>query len=53
MRISLDSGHAGFHRLGYDTAYVELALRKGLPMATKDETVRDVLNLLGVNIVGG
>ena len=46
----MDLGRA--HRLSaYDATYVELALRKGLPMATKDETVRGVSALLGIEIV--
>lgn len=46
----MDLGRA--HGLSaYDAAYVELALRKGLPMATKDETVRGVLAVLGIEVV--
>jgi len=48
----LDLGRT--HQLSaYDAAYVELALRKGLPMATQDEPVRRVLNSLGIEIVPG
>lgn len=35
----------------YDAAYIELSLRKGLPMATKDDAVRKVMASLGIEIV--
>ena len=46
----MDLGRA-YRLSAYDATYVELALCKGLPMATKDETVRGVLALLGIEIV--
>ncbi|NLG83486.1 MAG: type II toxin-antitoxin system VapC family toxin [Firmicutes bacterium] len=46
----MDLGRA--HGLSaYDAAYVELALRRGLPMATEDETVRRALATLGVPLL--
>lgn len=32
----------------YDAAYLELAMRKGLPLATKDRTLRDAAERAGV-----
>ncbi len=32
----------------YDAAYLELAMRKGLPLATKDRTLRDAAKRAGV-----
>lgn len=46
----MDLGRA--HGLSaYDAAYVELALREGLPLATKDESVRGVMASLGIELV--
>jgi predicted nucleic acid-binding protein len=39
------------HRLtAYDASYLELALRRGLPLATDDSAVRAVANMLGVGL---
>ena len=46
----MDLGRA-YRLSAYDAAYVELALGKGLPMATKDEALRGVLASLGIEIV--
>jgi predicted nucleic acid-binding protein len=35
----------------YDAAYLELALRRGLPIATIDERQRDVAAILGIPVV--
>jgi predicted nucleic acid-binding protein len=41
-------GLARKHRLStYDAAYLELALREGLPLATLDEPLRDALRAVG------
>lgn len=46
----MDLGRA--HGLSaYDAAYVELALRRGLPMATKYEAIRRALATLGVPLL--
>ncbi len=41
-------GLARAHTLSvYDAAYLELALRQGLPLATLDEPLRDALRAVG------
>ena len=35
----------------YDAAYVELALRKGLPLATLDHTLRQAARMAGIRLV--
>ena len=41
-------GLARAHDLStYDAAYLELALRQGLPLATLDEPLRDALRAVG------
>jgi predicted nucleic acid-binding protein len=37
-----------YQRTAYDAAYLELALRKGLPLATKDEALRGAAVAAGV-----
>ena len=37
---------------GYDAAYLELAIRKGLPLATLDEELRRAAVAVGVGLVG-
>jgi len=40
------------HRLsGYDTAYLELAIRKGMPLATLDEDLRTAATASGVHLM--
>lgn len=47
----MDLGRA--HNLSaYDAAYIELALRRGLPMATRDEAIRRALAALGIPLLG-
>ena len=52
--------HAGQTTLGlarqhglsvYDAAYLELAMRLGLPLASKDETLRTVAQAVGLSIL--
>ncbi len=44
---------AAEHRLsGYDAAYLELSIRKGLPLATLDEELRQAAVSTGVALVG-
>ncbi len=44
---------AGRHRLTlYDAAYLELALRRGLPLATLDGELRSAANAEGVLVLG-
>jgi predicted nucleic acid-binding protein len=52
--------HAGQTTLGlarqhglsvYDAAYLELAMRSGLPLASKDETLRKVAQAVGLSIL--
>ena len=52
--------HAGQKTLGlarqhgvsvYDAAYLELAMRLGLPLASKDETLRKVAQAVGLSIL--
>ncbi len=39
------------HRLsGYDAAYLELAIRKGLPLATLDEELQRAARMVGVEL---
>lgn len=41
--------HARLHqRSAYDASYLELALRRGLPFATKDEPLRKAAEELGI-----
>ncbi len=41
------------HRLSvYDAAYLELAGREGLPLATLDESLAAAARLIGVNVIG-
>ncbi len=45
---------AARHRLTlYDAAYLELALRRGLPLATLDRELRAAASLEGVILLGG
>ena len=37
----------------YDAAYLELALREGLPLATRDQSLRRAARSLGVALVAG
>lgn len=40
------------HRLSsYDAAYLELAMRHGLPLATLDQTLRAAANAVGVSLL--
>ena len=39
-----------YQRSAYDTSYLELAKRRGLPFATKDEPLRRAAGELGVSI---
>ncbi|MFM7753814.1 MAG: type II toxin-antitoxin system VapC family toxin [Cyanobium sp.] len=40
------------HRLtGYDTAYLELAMRRGLPLATRDKALQEAARLEGVALL--
>jgi predicted nucleic acid-binding protein len=42
------------HRLSvYDAAYLELAERRRLPLATRDEALRRAADALGVEVLGG
>lgn len=34
----------------YDAAYLELAMRRGLPLATKDQTLREAARRVGIKI---
>ena len=52
--------HAGGRTLGlarqhglsvYDAAYLELAMRLGLPLASKDETLRNVARAVGLSVL--
>jgi predicted nucleic acid-binding protein len=52
--------HAGQRTIGlarqhglsvYDAAYLELAMRLGLPLASKDETLRKVAQAVGLSIL--
>lgn len=36
----------------YDAAYLELAMRLGLPLATKDKQLRDTASRMGVVVLG-
>ncbi len=36
---------------GYDAAYLELALRQGIPLATLDEELRRAVRMIGVELV--
>ena len=38
---------------GYDAAYLELAMRLGLPLATKDEALAGAAERLGVTVLWG
>jgi len=46
----MDLGRA-YNLSAYDATYIELALRKGLPVATRDEAIRHALNTLGIPLV--
>jgi predicted nucleic acid-binding protein len=37
----------------YDEAYLELAMRQGLPLATLDEGLKHAAGEAGVEVVGG
>ena len=62
--IEVDGETAGraFHQLpplcrshgltSYDAAYLELALRRGLPLATLDDDLRSAAKKLGVGLIG-
>ncbi len=44
---------AAQHRLtSYDAAYLELALRRGLPLATLDQDLRSAAEKMGVELLG-
>jgi len=50
---SVTSRLAAHHRLAlYDSAYLELALRLGLPLATLDRDLRAAGDALGVTLLG-
>jgi predicted nucleic acid-binding protein len=36
----------------YDAAYLELAIRRGIPLATKDKDLRKSAELLGLTVLG-
>lgn len=42
-----------FHLTIYDAAYLELAMRRGLPLATLDAELRGAAAPLGVHLLGG
>lgn len=46
--LSLAQAH---HLTTYDAAYLELAMRMGLPLATKDKALRSVCEILQVPLV--
>jgi predicted nucleic acid-binding protein len=47
-------GLARAHRLSaYDAAYLELAMRLGLPLATGDRSLRAAAERVGVELLGG
>jgi hypothetical protein len=39
-----------YQRSAYDASYLELAMRRGLPFATKDEPLRKAAEEIGVGI---
>ncbi|AYH42721.1 type II toxin-antitoxin system VapC family toxin [Azoarcus sp. DN11] len=63
LPIEIDTGTPGpsellalalrYNLSSYDAAYLELALRLQLPIATKDEPMRAAASISGVGVVGG
>ena len=61
IRIDKETANRGFHEIfslaqsqsltTYDAAYLELAMRLGLPLATKDIALRNAAILLGVSVL--
>ncbi|HVC56416.1 MAG TPA: type II toxin-antitoxin system VapC family toxin [Stellaceae bacterium] len=41
------------HLTAYDAAYLELAMRLGVPLATKDDALRNAAKRLGVAVLAG
>jgi len=62
IHIDKETAHRAFHEIfslaqsesltTYDSAYLELAMRLGLPLATKDTALRDAATRLGVRVLG-
>ena len=61
LGISVDHGHdetlilelaQQFELTVYDAAYLEVALRRSLPLATLDESLRQAAETVGIAIVG-
>ena len=62
IEVDLETGARGFHDIlllahaehltSYDAAYLELAMRLGLPLATKDVSLSKAASRLGVPLLG-
>lgn len=42
-----------YHLSAYDASYLDLAIRRGVPLATLDESLRQAAKQCGVEILGG
>jgi predicted nucleic acid-binding protein len=61
VRIDEDSGHAAFHKTStlaekyglsvYDAAYLEMALRRKLPLGSRDRALRSAAKRSGVKVL--
>lgn len=61
IQIDTETRNRGFHEIfslayaekltTYDAAYLDLAMRQGLPLATKDEALHHAAKRLGVEII--
>lgn len=61
IRVDTETATRGFHEIiilahaekltTYDAAYLELAMRLGLPLATKDKQMRQVATRLGLELI--
>jgi predicted nucleic acid-binding protein len=61
VTIDEDSGHAAFHKTStlaekyglsvYDAAYLEVALRRQLPLGSRDRALRSAANRSGVKVL--